>query len=1187
MAVNTVPGPVPGPNVGPGPGPGPGPAPAGSGPAPIVSSPAQRLDAIDEQVWLQLGSLAESMGDHDRAMAAYESALRHNYHSVNALNQIAELYRSRENFPKASEYFQRILGIDNASGEVWGSLGHCYLMMDELQKAYNAYQNALHHLPNPKDSKLWYGIGILYDRYGSVEHAEEAFSAVMRMDPKYEKANEIYFRLGIIYKGQQKYAQSLECFRYILHTPPRPLTEADIWFQIGHVHEQQKEYTSAKEAYERVLTENPNHAKVLQQLGWLYHQQNAAFMNQDLAIKFLTRSIESDNTDAQSWYLMGRCYMAQQKYNKAYEAYQQAVYRDSRNPTFWCSIGLLYFQINQYRDALDAYSKAIRINPNISEVWYDLGTLYESCNNQVSDAIDAYQRASDLDPENQHIKQRLTYLRQNNGAPGSVPPPPEEMNPNAYPPSGGAGSQHSFNQRSTVAPQGPPTGMQGYTGRQQAPPAPLSASMNGEHQHSGRDLPLPGNGNGLGNNGQASGSPGYMGEERQPHIPGINSGGPRPPTPAGAMPQMMSGERMQGPPPSAPGHSRPTRGRPQSPPLDGPGAYPRPGSPGLNHPSNGHGHDPHYPQQHPYGHGPPPTHNMMHGGPPPPQGYERQDQGPRPKQEQVPQYQHHRQRSGDMSRPGIMDEGHGVAHQQRRHPSDPHAHSSSPPRDDRRAPMAGPGYNPQTQPPQHNTEDRWTPTPSHHGRHPSEDQMRDVNHPQMGGDRGQGIPRNLAGPESFPGRNDIPPPQAIGVDPERRDQRSGESHHPSNIRPGSDQGMKDLRQGGSYEDQQQQQHPGRGRDYESSGGFPEQRTSPSNWPPQENRTGGYREENQDQVQDEIAASLVSLSGKGYRGSSVRPQDDDYDMEEPERAISETVREPPREDNNVSRLGQEQQHHHHQQQQHLQQQQQLHHHHHQQQQQPQPQQYQHQHSPSPHPSHDTREQVLPSRPVSQSQVQVEQQVEPHQEHHHAEQQHIDQQQIEQQHHHHEQQQQQGREEIKENNVEDRPSTPSQSMATGTSATAEPRASPPRDRIVEAQQGASMAHEEAPQTTEATAVATEAKERRTPSPVESMKEAKEAEVASDENGSTLIEPIVHRAGTGSLDVGGGASESSVSKTTSDNVKATGSGSVGAAVDDEDTEMEEGEVREDEDEVMSSGAVSTTVQGGKDSSNKEISN
>ena len=107
---------------------------------------------------------------------------------------------------------------------------------------------------------MWYGIGILYDRYGSLEHAEEAFSQVMRMDPHFEKANEIYFRLGIIYKQQQKYPQSLEvksvkmfhcwdhptdanaqCFRYIVSDPPRPLTEEDIWFQIGHVYEQQKD----------------------------------------------------------------------------------------------------------------------------------------------------------------------------------------------------------------------------------------------------------------------------------------------------------------------------------------------------------------------------------------------------------------------------------------------------------------------------------------------------------------------------------------------------------------------------------------------------------------------------------------------------------------------------------------------------------------------------------------------------------------------------------------------------------------------------------------------------------------------------------------------------------------------------------------------------------------------------------
>lgn len=83
-------------------------------------------------------------------------------------------------------------------------------MLDNLQEAYSAYQQALYHLQDPKEPKLWYGIGILYDRYGSLEHAEEAFSQVMRMAPDFEKANEIYFRLGIIYKQQSKYAQSLE-----------------------------------------------------------------------------------------------------------------------------------------------------------------------------------------------------------------------------------------------------------------------------------------------------------------------------------------------------------------------------------------------------------------------------------------------------------------------------------------------------------------------------------------------------------------------------------------------------------------------------------------------------------------------------------------------------------------------------------------------------------------------------------------------------------------------------------------------------------------------------------------------------------------------------------------------------------------------------------------------------------------
>lgn len=104
-------------------------------------------------------------------------------------------------------------------------------MMDELQEAYQAYQSALYNLRDPKEPKLWYGIGILYDRYGSLDHAEEAFSQVMRMAPDFDKANEIYFRLGIIYKQQGKFDQSLEVRRccgrasdiLLIHSPVLPM----------------------------------------------------------------------------------------------------------------------------------------------------------------------------------------------------------------------------------------------------------------------------------------------------------------------------------------------------------------------------------------------------------------------------------------------------------------------------------------------------------------------------------------------------------------------------------------------------------------------------------------------------------------------------------------------------------------------------------------------------------------------------------------------------------------------------------------------------------------------------------------------------------------------------------------------------------------------------------------------------
>lgn len=94
------------------------------------------------------------MGDLDGAMNSYEQALRHNQWSIQAMNAISCILRTKEQFPKAIEYLQNILKLDPTNGETWGSLGHCHLMMDNLQEAYTSYQQALYHLRDPKVSSL-------------------------------------------------------------------------------------------------------------------------------------------------------------------------------------------------------------------------------------------------------------------------------------------------------------------------------------------------------------------------------------------------------------------------------------------------------------------------------------------------------------------------------------------------------------------------------------------------------------------------------------------------------------------------------------------------------------------------------------------------------------------------------------------------------------------------------------------------------------------------------------------------------------------------------------------------------------------------------------------------------------------------------------------------------------------------
>jgi len=461
--------------------------------SPEVAAAETRLSQAKERLWLRIGGMRSTFGDADGALEAFQAVLQHNPVNATALTQAATVLAKQEQYNLAENLLQRSLAVQHACGEAWAVLAHCYVMTDQLQPAYLAYQNALSFLPNPKDPTLWYGIGtlrvvvssfrciscfcfvvmvclllgrcytlvfdrvssvsaltcvvwflrtlfwfspptlcclfwigLLYDRYGWLNHALEAFKSVLDIAPDFERADEVCFCMGIIFKEQGDYKSALEYFDRVVAaaSPPPPLSSADALYQIGLVHDLTGDKPTAEATFRRALEANPSHAKSLNQLAWLRHLAGDAAE----ALELLDRSVEVDGNDGQVWYLLGRVRMTRREYREAHEAYQKAVFSDSRNHVYWCSIGVLYFQMGQHKDALDAYTRAIRITPNVGDVWLALGRLYETCH-QPNDALDAYGRALDLSPGDTAISTRLDLIRnymETGGPPPALPDPPAD-----------------------------------------------------------------------------------------------------------------------------------------------------------------------------------------------------------------------------------------------------------------------------------------------------------------------------------------------------------------------------------------------------------------------------------------------------------------------------------------------------------------------------------------------------------------------------------------------------------------------------------------------------------------------------------------------------------------------------------------------------------------------------------------
>ena len=155
----------------------------------------------------------------------------------------------------------------------------------------------------------------------------------------------------------------------------------------------QNQLEKAYGIYKDILGENPRHTDALFGIGVILEKQ----LKFDLAIQFLSKSIESKPDKMEAFLTRGRIFRIQSMFENAISDFTKVI---SNHPDHFEALiarGITFGHASQFNAAIDDFSRAIKSEPNRAEAFYNRGVVYEKLH-QFESAIEDYSITIKLNP---------------------------------------------------------------------------------------------------------------------------------------------------------------------------------------------------------------------------------------------------------------------------------------------------------------------------------------------------------------------------------------------------------------------------------------------------------------------------------------------------------------------------------------------------------------------------------------------------------------------------------------------------------------------------------------------------------------------------------------------------------------------------------------------------------------------
>ena len=295
----------------------------------------------------RLGTLHYQQGDTDKAIQAFENALKRSPHHKTAKKNLNQLFRQkafnalkRRAFDEATTYFEKAIRLDPENATTYRVMGDGYALVSEFSQAITHYQKALDLAPDDAEARKnlvlsYINHGVVLRNRGEWDAAIRAYRDALALQPTYQLAKTNL--IDVLWQkanARRQAGRSAEAIATYLELQKLHPNDTDIASLLGELYLKVKDYPAAISAFQQVHTAQPNNEQAQRNLIAAYQQYAGALRNQrdySTALVQLQEAVDLFPTNINLRVSLSQAYQHTGKYEQAESELEQILAQDPDN----------------------------------------------------------------------------------------------------------------------------------------------------------------------------------------------------------------------------------------------------------------------------------------------------------------------------------------------------------------------------------------------------------------------------------------------------------------------------------------------------------------------------------------------------------------------------------------------------------------------------------------------------------------------------------------------------------------------------------------------------------------------------------------------------------------------------------------------------------------------------------------